>query len=92
MNTNEKFLFVGVSPKPFRGKNYWYLDEQGVTKPNTYVWVEMGSHNRKQIVFVDSVKLCDKENLPFPIEKVRKIISQTTKEEAKKANENWEIF
>ncbi|MBR2614085.1 MAG: hypothetical protein IKC71_00615 [Clostridia bacterium] len=85
----EKFLFVGVSPKPFKGKNYWYLDESGLTKPNTFVWTTMGRRDIEQIVYVDSVCWCTKEDAPYPLDKIKKIIRQTTKEEAKQADDSW---
>ena len=84
-----EYLYVGVSPKPFKGLNYWYIDEEKVSKPNTYVWGRMGSHNREQILYVDSVQLFTKDKAPYPVEKTRRVIRQTTKEESLEADENW---
>ena len=86
---NNKVLYVGVSPKPYTGCNYWYVDEKGETQPKTYVWVKMGRHEREQIVFVDSVKLCDKENAPYPYEKARRVLRQCTETETNKAKQTW---
>lgn len=86
---SEEVLFVGVSPKPYCGCNYWYVDESGLTKPKTYVWVKMGRHEREQIVFVDSVRWCDKDNAPYPIDKARRVLKQATEKESKHAKETW---
>jgi hypothetical protein len=84
-----KWLFVGVSPYPYRGKSYWYIDENGVTAPRTYVWARMGRHDREQIVYVDHVRWCDANNAPYPPDKAQRILRQTTKDEAEKAEESW---
>ena len=84
-----KILFVGVSPKPYYGCNYWYVDESGLTKPKTYVWVKMGRHNTEQIVYVDSIKWCDKSKTPYPIDRAKRILRQTTMEEVANAKSNW---
>ncbi len=86
---SEKVLYVGVSPKPYTGCNYWYLDESGLTKPKTYVWVKMGRHQREQIVYVDSILWCNKENAPYPYEKVLRVLKQTTEEESKISKNTW---
>ena len=86
----KKILFVGVSPKPYYGCNYWYIDESGLTKPKTYVWVKMGRHDIEQIVYVDSIKWCETDKTPYPMDKVKRILRQTTPEEALKAKNNWD--
>ena len=85
----KKWLFVGVSPYPYRGKGYWYVDESGITTPRTYVWARMGRHDREQIVYVDCVRWCEEENAPYPIDKAKRILRQTSQEEAEKAEESW---
>ena len=85
----KKWLFVGVSPYPYRGKGYWYVDESGVTAPRTYVWARMGRHDREQIVYVDCVRWCEEGDVPYPAEKAKRILRQTTKEEAERAEDSW---
>ena len=86
---NKKYLFVGVSPYPYRGKSYWYIDESGVTAPRTYVWARMGRHDREQMVYVDCVRWCDHETAPYPPEKTKRIIRQATAQEAESAENSW---
>lgn len=86
---NKQWLFVGVSPYPYRGKGYWYIDESGRTQPKTYVWARMGRHDREQIVYVDYVRWCSEEKAPYPPDKAKRIIRQTTDEEAERAEQSW---
>lgn len=88
----EKYLFVGVSPKPFYGCNYWYIDESFSVKPKTYVWVRMGRHNREQVVYVDSVKLCDENSAPYPPQLAKRVIRIATEKEIELAKLDWEIY
>lgn len=87
--SDKQVLYVGVSPKPLYGCNYWYVDETGKTVPKTYVRVEMGRHNTEQTVYVDSVIWCSKINEPYPYEKARRILRQATKEEIEQAKLDW---
>ena len=82
-----KYLFVGVSPRGYRGCNYWYLDPTGTTLPGDFVWVRMGRHNTEQIVYVDSVKFCDEGTSPYPPDRVKQVLRKATEEEI----ENIEI-
>ena len=86
---SNQVLFVGVSPKPYTGCNYWYVDDSGLTEPKTYVWVKMGRHDREQIVFVDSARWCDIDSAPYPYEKARRVLRQATEEETNKAKQSW---
>ena len=74
-------LFVGVSPLGYKGCNYWYYDPSGETKQGDHVWVEMGSHNTKQIVLVDSVRLFTKETAPYDVDTVKEVLGVASKEE-----------
>ena len=76
-----EYLFVGVSPLGYTGCNYWYFDAENKVKKGDYVWVEMGSHNTKQIVYVDSVRSFKKETAPYSIDTVKQILSIATEEE-----------
>lgn len=76
-----EFLFVGVSPKGYRGCNYWYLDKSGTVKSGEYVWVRMGRHNTQQIVYVDSVRWCSEETAPYPPATVKQVLKIATEEE-----------
>lgn len=87
-----KVLYVGVSPKPYYGCNYWYVDELGKTKPKTYVWVKMGRHDTEQIVYVDSVRWCNIDKAPYPYDKAKRILRQTTKDEAFSAKNSWNVI
>ncbi len=78
-----KILFVGVSPLGYTGCNYWYLDASGNTKAGDYVWVQMGSHNTEQIVYVDSVRYFTEETAPYPVYRVKQVLRTATEEEIK---------
>ncbi len=76
-----KILFVGVSPLGYTGCNYWYLDTSAKTKAGGYVWVQMGSHNTEQIVYVDSVRYFTEETAPYPVYRVKQVLRAATKAE-----------
>ena len=78
-----KHLFVGVSPLGYNGCNYWYLDVLGKVKAGDYVWVQMGSHNTEQIVYVDSVRYFTEDTAPYPVQTVKQVLRMATKEEIK---------
>ena len=87
-----KRLYVGVSPYPYRGKGYWYIDESGQTLPKTYVWVRMGRHDREQMVYVDYVRWFAEDEEPYPHDLAKKVLRQTTENESKTAEEFWNEF
>lgn len=76
-----KYLFAGVSPRGYRGCNYWYLDKSGTVKPGDYVWVRMGRHNTEQIVCVDSIRYCDDDTAPYDPASVKQILRKAESEE-----------
>ena len=78
-----EYLFVGVSPLGYEGCNYWYFDPSGETKQGDYIWVEMGSHNTKQIVLVDSVRWFTEEDAPYPVDTVKEVLAIASEEEFK---------
>ncbi len=84
-----KYLFVGVSPKGYKGCNYWYLDTSKTVKSGEYVWVRMGRHNTEQVVFVDSVRYFDEDSAPYPPEKVKQVIRKANEEEIEQAVLSW---
>jgi hypothetical protein len=67
----------------YEGCNYWYFDPSGETKQGDYVWVEMGSHNTKQIVLVDSVRWFTEEDAPYPVDTVKEVLAIASEEEFK---------
>lgn len=85
----QKWLFVGVSPYPYRGKSYWYVDESGTTQPRTYVWVRMGRHDREQLAYVDCTRWCEGDQAPYPPERAKRVLRQATEEESRRADEAW---
>ncbi len=87
---NYDYLYVGVSPKGQYGCNYWYIDEDKQTQANTYVWVNMGRRNTEQIVYVDSVRYCNAEDVPYPIDKTKRVLRQATEEETEEADVLWD--
>ena len=87
---NYDYLYVGVSPKGQYGCNYWYIDEEKQTQENTYVWVNMGRKNTEQIVYVDSVRYCNASGVPYPVEKTKRVLRQTTEEETEEADVLWD--
>ena len=48
MDTKEKYLFVGVSPKPFKGKNYWYLDTEKANDFKVLALARKGVNDKKK--------------------------------------------
>ena len=87
---NFDYLYVGVSPKGQYGCNYWYIDEAKQTQENTYVWVNMGRRNTEQIVYVDSIRYCNANEVPYPIEKTKRVIRQATEDETEEADILWD--
>lgn len=88
----EKILYVGVSPKPYYGCNYWYVDESGKTQAKTYVWARMGKRDIKQLVYVDSVRWCDLNEAPYPYDRAKRILGQATEEESAIAEKEWKAW
>ena len=82
-----KYLCVGVSPQGYKGCNYWYVDETKTTKAGDYVWVCMGRHNTRQIVYVDSVRYYDEDTTPCKPNGGRIILRKATTEEVAKWKE-----
>ncbi len=78
---NGKYLFVGVSPQGYKGCNYWYVDLSKKTKAGDYVWVVMGRHKTRQIVYVDNVRFGDDDDAPCNMDNPRKIERIATAEE-----------
>ncbi len=79
-----KYAFVGVSPLGYKGCNYLYLDPTKKVKAGEYVWVRMGRHNTEQIVYVDSVKRYEEEEVPYNPKNVKQVLRKATKEEVKR--------
>ncbi|MBE7084425.1 MAG: hypothetical protein E7368_00035 [Clostridiales bacterium] len=78
-----KYLFVGVSPEGYKGCNYWYLDKTKKVKAGDYVWVIMGRHKTKQIVYVDSVRFCDEDTSPCEPDEAKCVLRIANDEEIK---------
>ena len=76
-----KYLYVGVSPEGYKGCNYWYLDETKKVKAGDYVWVVMGRHNTKQVVYVDSVRYYDEDGAPNEPSMAKRVLAIATPEE-----------
>ncbi len=76
-----KYLLVGVSPQGYKGCNYWYIDLKKTTKAGDYVWVVMGRHKTRQIVYVDSVRYCNDDTSPCDLDYLRTIERVATAEE-----------
>ena len=68
------YMFVGVSPLGYKGCNYWYIDFEKTVKAGDYVWVEMGSHNKEQVVYVDSVRYFTEQSAKEPISPIQTAI------------------
>lgn len=88
----KKRLYVGVSPYPYKGKSYWYVDDSGMSRAGTYVWVRMGRHDREQMAYVDCARWFAEEEEPYPHDKAKKVLRQTTEEEDKEAEKFWNEF
>ena len=77
-----RYLFVGVSPKGYKGCNYWYLDKTGTVAAGDYVWVRMGRHNTEQVVYVDSIRYYDEDDASYNPKRVKQVLRKATEEEA----------
>ena len=86
----KEYCFVGVSPRGQYDCNYWYIDEQGICEVGAYVWVPMGRSNKEKIVHIDTVRYCNADEAPFSVEKTKKVLRATTKEEAEQAELEWD--
>lgn len=84
-----EYLYAGVSPKGYRGCNYWYLDKTKSTKAGDYVWVRMGRHNTEQVVYVDDVRYFTEETAPYPPSVVKQVLRKATQEEKEQAEYEW---
>lgn len=84
-----RYLFIGVSPKGYKGCNYWYMDTSKKAKAGDYVWVRMGKRDLEQIVYVDSVRYCGEDDAPYPLTEAKKILRLTTEEERAEAEKSW---
>ena len=76
-----EYHFVGVSPLGSVGCNYWYLDPFKKAKKEDYVWIRMGRHNKEQIAYVDSVRLCTEETAPYDPRRVKRVLRFATQKE-----------
>ncbi len=77
----EKYRFVGVSPRGNRGCYYWYLDPTFSVCEGDYVWVKMGRHNTEQVVYVDGIRRCGEENVPYPVQRAKHVLRKATERE-----------
>ena len=50
----------------------------------------MGRRNTEQIVYVDSVRYCNANDVPYPIEKTKRVLRQATEEETEEADVLWD--
>ncbi len=79
-----KYRFVGVSPLGYKGCNYLYFDEKSEGEVGGYVWVRMGRHDTLQIVYVDSVRNYNDEDVPYDPQTVKRVLRKATAEEIEK--------
>ncbi len=77
----EKYRFVGVSPRGYRGCNYLYYDESGTVDAGDYVWVRMGKRQIEQVVYADSVRTYKLEDAPYNPQTVKKVLRKATQAE-----------
>lgn len=84
-----KYMFVGVTPQGYKGCNYWYLDPEKKTEPNTFVWVKMGRAQTLQLVYVDNVRYFNDEDAPYSVDAVKRIERQATPADIQQAKNIW---
>ena len=84
-----KYLYVGVSPKGYKGCNYWYLDKSKDICAGDFVWVRMGRRQIEQVVYVDNVRYFDDDTAPYPPETVKQVLRKATEEEIAEARVLW---
>ena len=82
-------MFVGVTPQGYKGCNYWYLDPEKKTEPNTFVWVKMGRAQTLQLVYVDNVRYFNDEDAPYSVDAVKRIERQATPADIQQAKNIW---
>ena len=49
----------------------------------------MGRHDTLQMVYVDSIRWCTIDKVPYNYEKAKRVIRQATKEESEVAKKEW---
>lgn len=62
-------------------KSYYYLTEDDSIEIGDFVLVPAGKDNHEAVVEVVHIEYFDKENVPFPIEKTKRIIRKCTEED-----------
>lgn len=62
-------------------KSYYYLTEDDSIEIGDFVLVPAGKYNHEAVVEVVNIEYFSEENVPFPIEKTKRIIRKCTDEE-----------
>ena len=65
-------------------KTYYYLTDDDSIRVGDYVIVPAGKDNHKSIARVEEIEYFNEENVPFPVEKTKKIIRKCTDEDFEK--------
>lgn len=62
-------------------KSYYYLTDDDSIEVDDFVIVPAGKDNHEAIARVEDIEYFDEENVPFPVEKTKKIIRKCTDED-----------
>lgn len=83
------YRYVKVVYNPDDVKEYSYLDENRIADYDSYVWVPVGRDNKRKIAFVVDFEDYTVDKVPYPLDRVKKILRLATDEEVAKIESDW---
>lgn len=86
---DKTYRYVKVVYNPDDVREYSYLDENRIADYDSYVWVPVGKDNKQKIAFVVEFEDYTADKVPFPLDKVKKILRLATDEEVAKIESDW---
>ena len=89
LETEKTYRYVKVVYNPDDIREYSYLDENHIADYDSYVWVPVGKDNKEKIAFVVDLEDYTADKVPFPIDRVKKILRLATDEEVATIEANW---
>ncbi len=75
--TNE-YIFCSVEFSRGGGKSYYYLTDDDTLETGDYVLIPIGSNGHTSNAKIVDIEYFDKDNVPFPLDKVKRIIRKCT--------------
>ena len=78
------YRYVKVVYDPDDAREYSYLDVERVAEHDSYVWVPAGRDNKKKLALVVDVDDYGADSVPYPIDRVKRVLRPATAEEVAK--------